>query len=317
VNLLVGLLLALVSACAFGTSGALAKGLLVAGWAPGAAVAWRVSVGALALLVPAALAMRGRWGALRTGWRSVLLFGLVAVAGCQLAYFLAVERLTVAVALLLEYSGVLLVVLWHWLRHGRRPRPLTLAGTALALGGLALVLDVFGSVRVDPLGVMWGLIAAAGLATYFVVSEDDSSGVPPLALATGGLAVGALALLAAGALGLLDLTWVRTEVELAGAVVPWWATVLALGLFAASFAYATGIAGVRRLGSKLASFVGLSEVLFAVAWAWLLLGEAPAPVQLVGGVLVMAGVFVVRLDEEPRRAEAPAAPARLGSAPGD
>src|SRR5690606_25942692 len=291
VNLLVGLLLALVSACAFGTSGALAKGLLVAGWAPGAAVAWRVSVGALALLVPAALAMRGRWGALRTGWRSVLLFGLVAVAGCQLAYFLAVERLTVAVALLLEYSGVLLVVLWHWLRHGRRPRPLTLAGTALALGGLALVLDVFGSVRVDPLGVMWGLIAAAGLATYFVVSEDDSSGVPPLALATGGLAVGALALLAAGALGLLDLTWVRTEVELAGAVVPWWATVLALGLFAASFAYATGIAGVRRLGSKLASFVGLSEVLFAVAWAWLLLGEAPAPVQLVGGVLVMAGVF--------------------------
>ncbi len=314
-RLLTGLLIALVSACAFGTSGALAKGLLAAGWSPGAAVTWRVGLGALALLVPAALAMRGRWRTLRVGWRSVLLFGLVAVAGCQLTYFLAVERLSVAVALLLEYCGVLLVVLWHWLRRGRRPRPLTIAGAALAVAGLALVLDVFGAVTVDPLGVMWGLIAAAGLATYFVVSEDDSSGMPPLALATGGLAVGAVALLLASAVGVIDATWVATDVQLAGAVVPWWVPVLALSLFAAAFAYATGIAGVRRLGSKLASFVGLSEVLFAVAWAWLLLGEVPAPVQLVGGVLVLAGVLVVRLDEEPALATAVPAPetAALGS----
>lgn len=316
-HLLLGLLLALLSASAFGTSGALAKGLLAAGWSPGAAVAWRVAVGALALLVPALLSLRGRWRTLASGWRSVVLFGLVAVAGCQLAYFLAVERLTVAVALLLEYCGVLLVVLWHWLRRGRRPRPLTLGGTALALGGLGLVLDVLGPVRVDPLGVMWGLIAAAGLAKYFVVSEDDSAGVPPLALATGGLLVGTLALLAAGAAGLVDLTWVSTEVGLAGLVVPWWVAVAALGVFAAAFAYATGIASVRRLGSKLASFVGLSEVLFAVVWAWLLLGEAPAPVQLVGGVLVLAGVFVVRLDEDPSPAGSRAPVDRLGTQPGD
>ena len=78
----------------------------------------------------------------------------------------------------------------------------------------------------------------------------------------------------------------------------------------------TGIASVRRLGSKLASFVGLSEVLFAVAWAWLLLGEAPAPVQLAGGVLVLAGVFVVRLDEEPK-GEAGTVPVEALGTPGD
>src|SRR5690606_37237633 len=127
--------------------GTLAKGLLTAGWTPGAAAVWRMAVGALALLLPAALAMRGRWGTLRKGWRSMVLFGLVAVAGCQLTYFFAVERLDVAVALLIEYSGVLLVVLWHWLRRGKRPRALTIGGTALALGGLALVLDVFGPVQ--------------------------------------------------------------------------------------------------------------------------------------------------------------------------
>lgn len=298
-NLLPGLLLTIVSSAAFGTSGALAKGLLAAGWSPAAAVTWRVAIGALVLAVPAAIAMRGRWHLLRRGWPSVVLFGLVAVAGCQLAYFLAVERLSVAVALLLEYCGVILVVAWLWLRRGQRPRPLTVLGTGIAIAGLVLILDVFGAVRVDPVGVVWGLTAAAGLATYFVVSADDGHGLPPLAVATGGLVVGAGALLLAGLLGLADLTWSAEEVTLAGYSVPWWVDVGILGVVAASLAYLTGVAGTRRLGSKLASFVGLSEVMFAVLWAWLLLAELPAAVQFVGGALILAGVAVVRLDEEP------------------
>jgi len=47
----------------------------------------------------------------------------------------------------------------------------------------------------------------------------------------------------------------------------------------------------------LASFVALGEVLAAVIWAWLLLGELPRPVQLAGGLLVLAGVVVVKLGE--------------------
>ncbi len=295
-NLTVGLLLAVLSSAAFGTSGALAKGLLMAGWSPAAAVTWRVAIGALTLALPAALAMRGRWHLLRKGWPTMLLFGVIAVAGCQLAYFLAVERLSVAVALLLEYCGVILVVLWLWLRHGQRPKPLTIMGTAIAVAGLVLILDVFGAVQVDPLGVMWGLLAAAGLATYFVVSADSSPDMPPLALAAGGLTIGTLALLLAGAVGLVQLQWNTSPVLLAGVMVPWWLDIAALGIVAASFAYLSGIAGTRRLGSKLASFVGLSEVLFAVLWAWLLLAEMPGTIQLIGGVLLLAGVAVVRLD---------------------
>ncbi len=299
-KLLSGLLLAIISSAAFGTSGALAKGLLAAGWTPAAAVTWRVAIGAVLLAVPAALAMRGRWHLLRGGWRTVLLFGLIAVAGCQLAYFLAVERLEVAVALLLEYCGVILVVGWLWLRHGQRPRALTVIGTALALGGLILILDVFGAVQIDPLGVMWGLLAAAGLATYFVVSGDESHGLPPIALAAGGLTVGTVALLIAGALGLVSMEWSYGTVELAGTQVPWWLDVGLLGAVAAALAYLTGVAGTRRLGPKLASFVGLSEVMFAVLWAWWLLAELPGPIQLAGGALILLGVAVVRLDEARR-----------------
>lgn len=303
-----GLFLAIFSAAAFGTSGSFGKGLLESGWSPAAAVTWRVSIAALLLLGPAAYLLRGRWHLLRGGWSSVVLFGLVAVAACQLSYFFAVERLSVAVALLLEYLGIVLIVGWLWLRHGQRPRPLTVLGAGLSIAGLALVLDVFGVVQVDLLGVLWGLAAAVGLAVYFVVSANDSHGLPPLVLATGGLAVGAAGLLAAGALGLVQMQTSTAEVMLAGQQVPWWLSMLGLAVIAAALAYAAGVAATRRLGSKLASFVGLTEVLAAVLFAWLLLGELPAPVQLVGGALILAGVVAVKLDERPRRAVPEAGP---------
>ena len=65
-------------------------------------------------------------------------------------------------------------------------------------------------------------------------------------------------------------------------------------MVAAALAYLLGTVAARRLGSTVASFVGLTEVLFAVLFAWLLLGELPAPVQLAGGVLIIVGVVAVR-----------------------
>jgi len=296
---LLGLLLAVVSAAAFGTAGSFATGLLATGWSAGAAVTVRMGVAALALTVPAVLQLRGRWQLLRSNVRAVLAFGVLAVALPQLAYFSAVTRLSVGVALLLEYSGVLLVVLWTWARLGQRPSAVTGAGVVVALGGLVLVLDVVRGARIDPVGVMWGLVAALGLAAYFVLSAHAEDALPPLVSAWAGLAVGALVLGAAALVGVVPWRTATSDVTFAGWSTSWLVPVLGLSLLAAAFAYATGIAAVRRLGSRLSSFVGLSEVLFAVAAAWLALGQEPGPVQLVGGVVVLAGIVLVRLGERP------------------
>ena len=72
-------------------------------------------------------------------------------------------------------------------------------------------------------------------------------------------------------------------------------------MITAALAYTTGIAASRRLGSRLASFVALLEVVAAVGFAWLLLHQLPGPLQLVGGVFVLAGVVVVKLGELPPR----------------
>jgi drug/metabolite transporter (DMT)-like permease len=81
--------------------------------------------------------------------------------------------------------------------------------------------------------------------------------------------------------------------------------VLWLGVVAAAISYATGILAARALGAKVSSFVGLTEVMFAVVWAWLLLGELPAPVQLAGGLLIVAGVAAVKADERVPEDECP------------
>ncbi|MGB6022079.1 MAG: DMT family transporter [Ornithinimicrobium sp.] len=294
-----GFALALISAAAFGTAGSFGKSLLDTGWSPVAAVAVRVAIGSLVLAFPAALVMRGRWHTLRHGWSSVLLFGVFGVGVAQVAFYQAVQHIPVGVALMLEYLGILFVVLWLWARHGQRPRTLTWVGIALAVAGLALVLDVFGVASISLIGVLWGMLAAVGLAAYFIVSADDSHDVPPLAIATGGLMLGTVALAVAGWVGLADWEWNTAEVRLAGTVMPFWVSLLGMGVAAAAIAYGLGVIATRAIGSKMASFFGLTEVLFAVLFAWLLLGQLPGLIQLLGGAVILTGVVAVKLDEEP------------------
>lgn len=291
-----GLAIALLSAASFGLSGSLARSLLDLGWTPAAVVAVRIGGAFVLLLVPCLVLLRrtGLPTLRQTGRMAV--YGVVAVALAQLCYFSAVQRLSVGVALLLEYLAPVLLIFWHWARSGRRPAWSVFAGAALALLGLVFVLDLRSGAALDPVGVLWGLGAAVCLCAYFVLSESSGphGAVPPLLLTTVGTGVGGVVILATGALGLLPLAARTGSTVLAGAQVGWWLPVLLLVGVTAVLAYLTGIVAVRRLGSSAASFVSLAEVLFAVGFAVVLLAQQPTAGQLVGGALVLAGIAVVQ-----------------------
>jgi drug/metabolite transporter (DMT)-like permease len=163
--------------------------------------------------------------------------------------------------------------------------------------GLLLVLDVTGSGRLDLVGVLWGLAAAVGLATYFLLSASTASRVPAIPMAWAGLLTGAGLLAVAGSAGLVPIRTSTSDVRLLGHHTSWLLPVAGLALISGVIAYIAGIGGARLLGAKLASFVGLTEVLFAVLFAWLMLGQLPGTVQLIGGAFIVAGVATVRLDE--------------------
>jgi drug/metabolite transporter (DMT)-like permease len=309
----VGLWLAVLSAASFGLSGALASGLMDAGWSAGGAVVVRVGLAAVVLSVPAWAVLDSRLGLLRANAAVVAAYGVFAVGGAQFAYFNAVRHMDVGVALLIEYTAPVTVVCWMWLRHGQRPGRITLVGAVLAAAGLVLVLDLLSGADLSTIGVVWALVAMVGAAVYFVLSAGESE-LHPLVLAAAGLWLATIGLLVAGVVGVVPVEMSTADVSYGDTSVPFWLPVLALGVVTAAIAYVSGIAASRRLGPRLASFVALLEVLSGLVFAWLLLDQVPALVQVAGGVLVLVGIIVVKLGEPAARPDVPGSAVQDGPA---
>ena len=295
-----GLVMAVASALAFSSSGPFVKPLLEAGWSLGAALLVRMGVSGLILAPALFLAIRRERSFVRRHWRIVLGFGLTAVAGCQILFFSAMQRMPVAVALLIQYLAPVLLVGLAWIRTKRTPSRMVLVGSVLAVAGLVLVVDISGA-SFDLIGTLLALGAAVCVGAYFLISERAGDDLPPLALASGGLLVGALLMAVLCATGILPFAAPAVDVVLGGVAVPWFVPLLWVAAVATTVGYALGVMAVPRVGARVASFVGLSEVLFALGFAWLILGEVPAPVQFVGGALILTGVVLVRMDADRRQ----------------
>ena len=102
------------------------------------------------------LIFRGTSGlrAARSSWRSLVIYGLTGIAGCQTLFFIAASRLPVGVALMLEFTGPVLVV--AWLKFGQKiavPRTAAV-GVGIALIGLATVVEIWSGLKLDLVGLM-------------------------------------------------------------------------------------------------------------------------------------------------------------------
>ncbi len=290
-----GIALGLGAGLAFGVGGVFVKPLLESGWSPGAAVLARISIAAVLLAVPGLVALRGD---LRPLWRArwtVLLFGLVAVAGVQFFFYASLERIPVSMTLLIEYLAPIALVLLAWARTRRLPQRVVLAGSVLALVGLVLVIGPGGG-ALDVLGLVFAALAMIGVCVYYAVGESAAAQLPPIALIAAGFVVGAVALAVAGATGLLPMAFVFGEVDFLGGTAPWFVPLIAVGVVSTAFAYVAGLGAIGRLGSRLAAFLGLSEVVFAAIAGWILLGETLTWLQILGGVSILAGIVCVKLE---------------------
>jgi drug/metabolite transporter (DMT)-like permease len=287
------------------------KPLLESGWSPAAAVTVRALVGGVVLAPVAILALRGRWSAL---WRSrgrVLAMALIGVAGTQLLYFAAIQRIPVGTGILIEYMAPLLLVAFAWARTRRMPKAVVLIGSVVALVGLVMVVSPGGTASLDVLGLALAVAAMVGCAVYYVVAARPDDGLPPVALAAAGLVIGGLALGAVGLTGLVPFTVTFGDVAFFGSAAPWWLPLLLVGVVSTAIAYATSITATQMLGSRLASFVGLLEVVAATFYAWLLLGEQLTLPQLLGGALILVGIGFVRSE----KTDAPIEPASVDRDP--
>lgn len=292
-----GLLVALLAAIAFGTSGAFIKPVLAAGWSPAAAVTVRVLIGGVVLAPFALLSLRGRWDSVWRGRWRLLGMGLIGVAATQLVYFAALQTIAVGTAILVEYMAPLLLVAVAWVLTRRRPAAVVLVGSVVSLIGLVLVVAPGGGATVDPLGLVFAILAMVGCAAFYVISARPAHGLPPVAFASIGLLIGALSLWIAGLLGVPFVTS-TADVEVLGNAVTWWIPLLFVGVVSTAIAYAASITASQMLGSRLASFAGLLEVVAATGFAWILLGEQLSLAQLLGGACILLGIGFVRSERK-------------------
>ena len=290
-----GLLFAVVSSVAFGASGPFGKALINAGVSPLQATWLRVA-GAALVLVPLVLLLRGPAAvrALRPHLPALALYGLTGMAGCQALYFVAASRLPVGIAILLEFTGPVLVLVW--LRLVRRaPVHRTAAlGVAVAVVGLALVVQVWHGLRLDALGLAAGLGAAACQAAYFLIIDRFTGEVDPLAMSAAGTVAGTAVLSLLAAPWTLPFHLLGTAVPVGGHTAPGWTLAAWIILVSTVLAYITGVAGVQRLSAQVAGAICYTEAVAAILIAWAVLGERLTLVQAVGGAVVLAGAYIAQ-----------------------
>ncbi|MBO8192890.1 EamA family transporter [Streptomyces oryzae] len=319
-----GLVLALVSACAFGSSGVAAKPLIEAGLEP-LHVTWLRAAGGALVLLP--LAWRHRALVRQRPWLLVG-FGLLAVAGVQAFYFTALSRIPVGVALLIEYLAPALVLLWVRFVQRRAVTRAAAVGMVLAVGGLSCVVEVWSGLRLDGLGLALALGAACCQVGYFVLSDHGSTveeaghaaqagegagsrgaaaprpPADPMGVIAYGLLIGALALTVVARPWHTDWSVLGGTAQLHGTAVHAGVLLVWIVLVATATAYLTGVVSVRRLSPPVAGVVACLEAVIATVLAWVLLGEHLSAVQLAGGAVVLLGAFIAQRSTPKARSDA-------------
>lgn len=303
-----GLALMLAASLFFGSSGVIGKPAMQAGLSPEQVASARIVISALVLFAGVGL-LRPSLLRVRPGeWRVLIAYGLLAVAGVQLFYFIAASRVPVGVAILLEFTSPVLIAFWvRFVRGTRLPRPMW-AGIALAMTGLAMVARVTDGFQLDTVGLLAGLGAAVCSAVYFLLGEHGVSTRHPLGMVTWGMVFGALAMCVIAP----PWTLPREALTAAATFGPWqppvYVLLIAVAIISTVLAYLAGLAALRHLPASVASVLGLCEPLVATTLAWALLGEALAAVQLIGAAVLLTGATLVQLYSGRAQSGTPAEP---------
>jgi drug/metabolite transporter (DMT)-like permease len=284
----------LVAATLFGVNGTVAKVALSSGLTSLRLTEARCA-GAFAGLTLIAL-VRGR-STLRVARRELVplaVFGCVGVALVQLFYFLSIHRLAIAIALLIQYLGPLLVAIWaRTFGHEHVRRRIWLA-LGLSLTGLTLMVQLWSGVSLDGVGVVYALISAVTYAAYLLLAEREVARRDTISLLAWGF------FFATVFWSLVQPWWsfpatavgrtVSLQGSLAGVHLPVWALVLWVVVLGSIAPFSLIVAALRHVSATRVGVVAMLEPVVAtvVAWAWL--RESLTAVQLVGAAVVLAGI---------------------------
>ena len=295
----VGYAMALTAALLFAVNGTISKVALTGSELTAVDYTQLRTAGALlGLAAGLAVLARDRLRISRRDLPFLAFYGVFGFALVQWLYFVAIEHLPIGIALLIQFSGVVLVALWARVVWHATVRPRVWAALSLTLVGLALVSEFWLGWTLDTVGVVAGVGAAIALAVYLLAGERAVQARDPLTVLF-------FALLFASAFWALVQPWwtypfgeLGVETSLQGNLdehsAQVWVFVLWTVVFGTIVPFALSIAALRHLPATRLGITLTFEPVAAsfVAWAWL--GESFGTAQLIGGAVVLAGILLAQ-----------------------
>lgn len=218
-------------------------------------------------------------------WRDLAIYAVFGLAACQITYMGVIRASNAGTGTILEYLGLILIVVWVCLTHRRWPTACETIAIILAVSGTFLLCThgSLDSLVITPSALAWGAVAALTLATYTLLPAR-------LIAAYGADVVVGYALLIAGpGVGLVGRVWRYTITWTPDVILAMVITVV-LGTTVAFTAY---LWGVDRIGPVKASLIGSLEPIAAAALSALVMGTSYTGIDIVGMILIVGAVVTI------------------------
>jgi drug/metabolite transporter (DMT)-like permease len=294
----VGYAMVLVAATLFGANGTVAKVALSSGLSSLRLTEARSAGACIGLTLLALVRSPSSLRVARRELPRLALFGAVGVAFVQLFYFLAIHRLAIAIALLIQYLGPLLVAIWARTFGHQHVRRRIWAALGLSLTGLTLMVQLWNGLSVDGLGVVYALGGAVAYAAYLLLAEREVAARDTISLLAWGFFFATLFW------SVVQPWWafptrtvaqtVSLQGNLAGVHVPVWALLLWIVVLGSIAPFSLIVGSLRHISATRAGVTAMLEPVVAtvVAWAWL--RESLTVAQLAGAAVVLAGIALAQ-----------------------
>ncbi len=292
-----GYALYLTASILFALNGTVAKSILLTGIDPARLSQLRVTGAFLVLFLYVVIRNPT---ALRLPKKEIpvlLAYGILGIAMTQYLYFVALTYLPVSIALLIEFTAPVMIALWFRFAWKEPTKKTVWIALGMAIAGLALVAQVWLGFALNAIGVAAALAAAVALSIFYILGDRQmrvENPRDPISLTMWGFAAA-------------SLFWVVTQpwwsfpwealsgssepLSDANISFPIWIMAIWMILFGTVVTFSLVLASMRHLRASQASTVGLTEPLFATMIAWILLGESLTTIQVLGGALILLGVF--------------------------
>ncbi len=293
-----GYILYLIAATLWGLNGTISKIILLSIGDAARVSQLRTTSAFIILITVVALTNRKAFRLKKSEVPVLLVYALLGITLTQWAYFEAISRMPVGITLLIEFTAPIYIVLWVRFVRKQKVRSTIWLGLALAIGGLALVAQVWQGFMLDKVGFFFAFGATFSLVIYFLFGEKASQNRDSVSLIMWGFLIATI--FWAITLPWQNFPWESLNVNVQPFVnsevstpLLWLITYMVIGGTVVPFVLV--VMAIKHLGAAGASLMGMFEPLVAFLIAWIVLGESLNLIQILGGFAMLTGVYIAEL----------------------